>query len=135
MKIARLQRRNGQIFEYDALVLALGMVTNYFNIAGIEEFAYGIKTLEDAEALKKHLHKHIVTTKHLDLNYVVIGGGPTGIELAGALGAYIKYISANHGITKRSIHVDLIEAAPRLAARMPKDISKMIQRQLQEKKT
>ena len=121
---------NGVTFEYEALVLALGVKTNYFHIQGLDEFSYGIKTPADAEALKKHLHQQLCDNEEPDLNYVVIGGGPTGIELAGALPKYIKELMKNHNLPKRKIHVDLIEAAPRLVPRMPKDISKAIARNL-----
>ena len=50
-----------------------------------------------------------------DLNYVVVGGGPTGIELAGALPGYLKHIMKLHGIRGRAVHVDLVEANPRFA--------------------
>lgn len=122
-----------QKVEYDVVVFALGMVTNYFGIPGIEKFAYALKTIDDAERLKKHLHKHIVRTKHPDLNYVVAGGGPTGVELAGVLGDYVKLICDHHGITKQSVHVDLVEAADRLLPRMPKAVSRRVARQLQRK--
>ncbi len=117
-------------FGYEATVIALGVRTNYFGIQGIEEFSYGIKTLAEAERLKAHLHQQLCDDKKPDLNYVVIGGGPTGVELAGALPQYLKQLAKNHGINHRAIHVDLIEAAPRLVPRMPKVISKAIARNL-----
>ncbi len=115
---------------YDSLIIALGVQTNYFNIQGLKEFSYGIKTPNDAEELKVHLHKQLIKDKRPDLNYVVVGGGPTGIELAGALPSYIKQICVQHGLSPRGIHIDLIEAAPRLVPRMPKDISKALAKQL-----
>lgn len=133
----RVQKRvvtsNGEEIDYDYLVLALGVVTNYFNIEGLREFAFGIKTLEDAEELKIHLHQQIIDNRKPDVNYVVVGGGPTGIELAGTLGDYVKYICENHGIRRRAVHVDLVEAGPRLVSRMPKSISRKIARQLRSK--
>ncbi|MES2971573.1 MAG: FAD-dependent oxidoreductase [Patescibacteria group bacterium] len=115
---------------YEALVLALGVQTNYFNIQGLKELSYGIKTTADAEEFKAHLHQQLITDQKLDLNYVVIGGGPTGIELAGVLPSYLRQIAKQHGLPRRAIHVDLIEAAPRLLPRMPKDISRRVARQL-----
>jgi NADH:ubiquinone reductase (H+-translocating) len=122
----------GQILSYEALVLGLGVKTNYFHIEGLDQFSFGIKTPADAEALKKHLHQQLCDENKPDLNYVVIGGGPTGIELAGALPAYIKKIAKQHDLKPRKIHVDLVEAAPRLVPRMPKDISLMIARNLRK---
>ena len=123
---------SNQIFAYEAIVLSLGVKTNYFHIEGLPEFSYGIKTPDDAEALKAHLHKQLCDDQKPDLNYVVIGGGPTGVELAGALPAYIKKIAKQHDLKPRKIHVDLVEAAPRLVPRMPKDISLMIARNLRK---
>lgn len=121
-----------ETYGYDVLILALGMKTNYFGIPGLEELAYGIKTNSEAERLKKHIHKQITENKHPDLNYVVVGGGPTGVELAGVLGDYVKAVCKDHGVSKSSIHVDLVEAAPRLLAMMPKIVSKRVERNLRK---
>lgn len=118
--------------NYDVVIFGLGVQTNYFGIKGLRDYSYGIKTIEDAEELKAHLHKQLVDKHQLDLNYVVIGGGPTGIELAGALPHYLKRIAAQHGITKRDIHVCLVEAAPRLLPRMPRDLSVAVARHLRK---
>jgi len=128
-----LETKLNQKIPYDGLVLALGVKTNYFNIKGLEEFSYGIKSVEDAERLKDHLHRQLIEENKQDINYVVIGGGPTGVELAGALPSYIDKITEKHGMKKKKVHVDLVEAAPRLLPRMPKDISRMIARHLRRK--
>lgn len=122
----------GHNIGYEAVVLALGVQTNYFNIEGLKELSFGIKTPDDAEELKAHLHKQLVDEGKPDTNYVIIGGGPTGVELAGSLIYYLKGMLRNHGIDNRTLHIDLIEAAPRLVPRMPKDISAMIARRLRK---
>lgn len=121
---------DGQQVEYDSIVLALGVVTNYFGIPGLQEYAYGIKSLEEVERFKQHLHQQLIDDRKPDLNYVIIGAGPTGIELAGALPEYLREIMHKHGLPERSVHIDLIEAAPRLLPRMPRDTSRMVQRRL-----
>lgn len=135
--IDRLQKHivtsTGKTFAYDHVIFSLGVITNYFHIPGLEERAFGIKTVEDAEIFKRHLHQQITSNKKPDLNYVVVGGGPTGVELAGVLGDYIRYICRNHGVEQPDIHVDLVESAPRVLARMPRDVSKMVARQLRKK--
>lgn len=122
----------GHNIGYEAVVLALGVQTNYFNIAGLKELSFGIKTPDDAEELKAHLHKQLIDDGKPDSNYVVIGGGPTGIELSGSLIYYLKEMLRSHGMDNRTVHVDLVEAAPRLVPRMPKDISVMIARRLRK---
>lgn len=122
----------GHTLNYDAVILGLGMRTNYFGIKGLEEYSFGIKSLEEAEDLKDHIHRQLTEDKRQDLNYVVVGGGPTGVELAGALPSYIRSVAESHGLADRKVHVDLIEASPRLLPRMPKDISKMVARHLRK---
>jgi NADH dehydrogenase len=120
----------GKTYHYDILIVALGVVTNYFGIKGLAEYSYGIKSLEEANKLKQHIHGQLLEKHRPDLNYIVIGGGPTGVELAGALPAYIKHVMSNHGVKHRAVHVDLVEAAPRLLPRMPKDLSRSVARRL-----
>lgn len=121
---------DGQHYTYDTLVLALGVVTNYFGIQGLEQFSYSIKSVEAAERFKKHLHEQLTDEHRPDLNYVIIGAGPTGIELAGELPHYLHHIMKAHGLERRQVHIDLIEAAPRLLPRLPKDTARMVQRRL-----
>lgn len=117
---------------YDILIVALGSITNYFGIEGLKEFSYGIKSIDEAEELKAHLHQQMLDDKKPDLNYVVVGGGPTGIELAGALPHYLRWIMKHHGIKERKINIELVEAAPRLLPRMPLDLSMAVARQLRK---
>jgi len=118
------------VLAYDRVVLALGVVTNYFGIPGLPEFSFGIKSITEAEDLKRHLHQQITDERKPDLNYVVVGGGPTGIETAGALGLYIREIMKHHGVRDRKVHVDLVEGAPHLMPRMPKSVGRAIERRL-----
>lgn len=127
-KIMRLE--DNTPLQYDKLVLALGVVTNYFGIPGLAEFSYGIKSVGEAEELKRHLHDQIMDEGKPDLNYIVVGGGPTGIELAGSLGTYLRFIMKHHGIKDRKIHIDLVEGNKHLMPRMPKSVGKAIERRL-----
>lgn len=112
-----------KVYSYDMLIVALGVVTNFFGIKGLDKYAYGIKTQEDSRRLREHLHKLLIEKQKPDINYVVIGGGPTGVELAGALPGYIRHIMSRHNLAVRPIHVDLVEAAPRLLPRMTNEYS------------
>jgi len=127
-KVVQLQDKS--VVPYDRVVLALGVVTNYFGIPGLPEFSFGIKSIGEAEELKKHLHQQIIDEHQPDLNYVVVGGGPTGIELAGDLGHYIHHIMKHHGIRDRKVHIDLVENAPHLMPRLPRSVGKAIERRL-----
>lgn len=121
---------SGEVYEFDTLILALGVVTNYFGVPGLAEFSYGIKSAEQVARLKAHLHQQLIDERKPDLNYVIVGGGATGIELAGALPQYLKQLMRSHGIRHRTVHIDLVEAAPRLMPRAPRDVSRMLSRRL-----
>lgn len=127
-KVVELKR--GKTVSYDTLILALGVVTNYFGIKGLEEYSYGIKSIEAIQRFKQHLHTQLQDEHQPDLNYIIVGAGPTGIELAGALPLYLRKLMRNHGIKHKAIHIDLIESQPRLLPRSPKQTSRAVRRQL-----
>jgi len=123
---------DGQALPYDTLVMALGNVTNYFGIKGLPEYSYGIKSTEQAEQFKKHLHEQIAQSGP-DQNYVIIGGGPTGIELAGNLPGYLRRIMKNHGVkAEKPLTITLVEALPTLLPRSPKKISAAVTKRLEK---
>jgi NADH dehydrogenase len=125
-----VQMEDKSVVAYDRLVLGLGVVTNYFGIPGLPEFSFGIKSIAEAEELKQHLHQQIVDEHKPDLNYIVVGGGATGIELAGSLGPYIHHILKQHGVRDRTVHIDLVENAPHLMPRMERSVGRAIERRL-----
>lgn len=131
-KTKTIMTSDGQAYGYDELIISLGVVTNYFGITGLADYSYSIKSQSEVERFKAHLHQQLTDEHRPDLHYVVVGAGPTGIELAGALPGYLKYIMKNHGIAARKVHIDLIEAAPRLLPRMPKDTSRRVGRRLKK---
>src|SRR5690554_1149922 len=55
-----LKLKSGTKVDYDVLILALGNITNYFGIPGMEEYSFGIKSLRDAEEFKRHLHDNML---------------------------------------------------------------------------
>jgi NADH dehydrogenase len=122
--------KDNRSYRYDTAILGLGVTTNYFGIPGMQEYSYSIKSIEEAERFKQHVHKQLADEHQPDPHYVIVGAGPTGIELAGALPQYIREVMAKHDIRHRAVHVDLIEAAPRLLPRMPKDYSRAVAKRL-----
>ena len=116
-KAKTLTTATNLVLDYDSIIFGLGVVTNYFGITGLQEYAYGIKSPEEAERFKAHLHRQMLDDARPDLNYVIVGAGPTGIELAGALPAYLRHIMKEHGLPKRKINITIVEALPRLRPR------------------
>jgi NADH dehydrogenase len=131
-KAKTITTKSGEVYNYDTLLLALGVVTNYFGIRGLPDFSFSIKSQSEVARFKKHLHQQLIDERRPDLNYVIVGAGPTGIELAGALPSYLRTITRNHNLSHRAIHIDLIEAAPRLLPRLPRHTSRAVGRQLRK---
>jgi len=120
--------KKGQ-YKYSQLVLALGSVTTFFGIKGVKEHAFGIKTLDEVKDFQNHIHDEVVEKK-LDKEYFVIGGGPTGVELAAALNEYLQSLVKLYRISGARSKVTLIEAAPRILPRMSKTASRKVTKQL-----
>lgn len=121
---------DGQKIDYDYAVMALGAVTTYLGIDGLGEHSYGLKTFEEIIELKHHIHDNLVNSDSKEQNFVVVGAGPTGVELAGGLGAYLRRIAKKHKIRYPSIKVYLIEAGPRILPQMTDKASRKVQKRL-----
>lgn len=119
-------------YHYDNLVIAIGVVTTYFGIDGMAQHSYGIKTLNEVMAFKEHIRAEILEDKKLDKNYVIVGGGPTGVELAGALQSYLKELADAYMIKNANINITLVEAAPRLLPRSSKTASRKVHKRLEK---
>lgn len=122
----------GHTLHYDGLVICIGVKANYFGIKGLEEYSYSIKSISEAQRFKRHLHDQLTADHKPDLNYVVVGGGPTGVELAATLPQYLLKICQQHGIKSPSIHVDLIEASSRVLPSMRKSMSRRVTKKLKK---
>lgn len=118
---------------YDYLVIALGARTGYFGHPEWEAFAPGLKTLEDARSLRHKVLKAVEKAELCDdpkerrrlLTIAIVGGGPTGVELAGAFTELIHRTIKDgfRRVVAEDIRVVLIEAAPKLLSMFDEDQS------------
>jgi len=124
---------------YDYLVLGLGAEVNFFGVEGAAEHAFPLYTLVDAVRLKDHvLEKWEAADRHPELiedgalNVVVVGGGPTGIETAGALAElYHGVFSKDYpDIAKEKARIRLVEAGPELFPMFKPDIREYTEKAL-----
>ena len=113
-----LHSKKNKTYKYDKLILALGSVTTYFGIQGLDRYSFGIKSEEEIRTLQHHLMKDMSDGKEDETNYVIVGAGPTGVELAGALGEYIMMLREHYNIHKKRVKITLIEAAPKVLPRL-----------------
>ena len=118
--------------EYDYLVLACGSVTNFFGNSSVEEHAYDLKRLTDAERLRNSIlaifeqaiNEHDESLRKELLTFVVVGGGPTGVEFAGALSELIRFVFRKDypSLALSECRVILLEAGPAILSSMPETL-------------
>lgn len=127
----KVEGASGKKYSYDQCILALGVVTTYFGIEGLDVYAYGIKSHDEVMKLKRHIYEDIAIKHHVDKNYVVIGAGPTGVELAAALGSYVRRVCKQFSV-KQTVRIHLIEAAPRILPKMSEEASARVHKRLRK---
>jgi NADH dehydrogenase len=125
---------------YDYLVLALGGVTSYFGHPEWEPLAPGLKSLDDAIRIRRHILLAFEKAEtELDakahdrlMTIVVVGGGPTGVELAGAFAELARHVlkSDFRRIDPAQARIILMEAGPRILAHLSPELSATAQQQL-----
>jgi NADH dehydrogenase len=131
---------SGTNVPYGRLVIATGATHSYFGHDDWEGFAPGLKTIEDARRIRSHLllafeqaemSRDPAEQKRL-MTIAVIGGGPTGVELAGSIAELARYTLAKdfHRIRAESATVLLLEAGPRLLAAFPEALADYAQAKL-----
>ena len=123
---------SGRTYKYDELIMALGSVTTYFGIEGLDTYAFGIKSEAEIRKLQRHIITDMSDGVEDEKQYVIIGAGPTGVELAGALGEYLRVLRKHFGITKKTMKISLIEAAPRVLPRLSERSSRLATKQLKK---
>jgi len=121
---------SGATHTYQTLVLALGSVTTYFGIEGLDHYAYGIKSYEEITRLKQHLLREFSTANGADSHFLIVGAGPTGVELASSLGTYLKHLKKKFKTAQPRVSINIIEAAPRVLPRMSEAASKKVEARL-----
>lgn len=128
----QLTGKSGTIYQYETLIFALGNVTTYFGIEGLDTYAFGIKSHEEIMELKAHIHDELLQRATEPKHFVIIGAGPTGVELASTFSGYIDEQKKKLNVTTPYV-VDVIEAAPRVLPRMSERVSNRVTHHLQKR--
>jgi NADH dehydrogenase len=131
---------DGSILSYDYLILAAGARHSYFGRDDWEILAPGLKSLEDADEIRRRVllaferaeREPDATRRHEHLTFVVVGGGATGVEVAGALAEIRSYALRRdfRRIDPREATVMLLEGGPRILPTYPPELSQRAKEQL-----
>jgi NADH:ubiquinone reductase (H+-translocating) len=136
----RVETASGTALAYDWLVLAAGSRTNFFGLGEVARNAIGLKDLPDAMTLRNHVLGCFEATllesdpdrRRAWLTFVVVGGGPTGVEFAGALSELFRLVLARDfpDLDVGQSRVVLLEALDRLLPAFPPELGRYAEREL-----
>ena len=139
----RYIRSNGSVIAYDYLVLSVGGQTNFFGLHDVEENGFQLKSIENATGTRNHLLRMFErASREVDpdvrkalLTFVVVGGGPTGVETAGALAELITHVMTKDypQMNLNEVRVLLIEATGTVMPAYPDGLRKATVRLLEGK--
>lgn len=137
-------KMNGSVIAYDYLVIAAGARTNFFGFDMLEKHGLQLKDLETAVTTRNHLlsmfeqasHEADPEKRKAKLTFVIVGGGPTGVETAGALAELITHVMRKDfpRLNLTEAQVILLEAGPYLIAPYPDELRQATLRLLRNKK-
>jgi len=129
---------SSELLKFDHLIVALGSVSADFGIPGVKEFTLGMKTVSEALTIRAEIMRRFEDLCRFEddtkLSITVVGGGPTGVEMAGAIAELIRGpLKSDQANAAAHINITLIEAGPRLlppfapslSARTKKDLEKL----------
>jgi NADH dehydrogenase len=129
---------SSELLKFDHLIVALGSVSADFGIPGVKEFTLGMKTVSEALTIRAEIMRRFEDLCRFEddtkLSITVVGGGPTGVEMAGAIAELIRGpLKSDQANAASHINITLIEAGPRLlppfapslSARTKKDLEKL----------
>jgi NADH:ubiquinone reductase (H+-translocating) len=136
----RVHLKTGVELEYDYLIIATGSTHSYFGKDEWARLAPGLKTIEDATEIRRRVllafelaeRQMMESGTHPPLNFVIVGGGPTGVELAGAISDIAKlYMSKDfRHIDPSMAQVLILEGSPNILAAYPADLQRKAGEQL-----
>jgi NADH:ubiquinone reductase (H+-translocating) len=128
--------------EYDYLILAAGSITNFFGMDTVKRYGYDLKYLSDAVMLRSHIlyaferaaQRQNLPEREALLTFVIVGGGPTGIEFAGALSELIHHVLSKDypELQVKDARIILVEAGGSLLLTFPKKLQDYARMRLQQ---
>ncbi|MFH5831467.1 NAD(P)/FAD-dependent oxidoreductase [Halalkalibaculum sp. DA384] len=137
-----LELKDGRTFEFDSLVVAPGAQYNYFGNDHWADNAPGLKSISDALEVRERILLSLEEAEQIDdpklrepfLTYVIIGGGPTGVEMAGAIAEIAKrnMMRDYQNFSKNESRIFLVEAGPQILNGFPKSLAEKARQSLED---
>jgi NADH dehydrogenase len=134
--------KTGAELDYDYLIVASGSTHSYFGHDQWSKLAPGLKTVEDATEIRRRVllafelaeRQMMESGEHPPLTFVIVGGGPTGVELAGAISDIARLYMRNNfrHINTREAKVLILEGSPHVLGMYPPDLQAKARKQLQD---
>jgi NADH:ubiquinone reductase (H+-translocating) len=138
---SRMVHTTRQSVPYDYLIMSFGSTTDYYGIPGAADFAFPLKTLEDGAAIRNHFLSRLERAAHEKdrarreclLSFVIVGGGPTGVEYAGALAELVYGPVARDypELDIKEVSITVLEGASRLLGAMPEAVGEYARKRLE----
>jgi len=128
---------SSEVLKYDHLIVALGSVSADFGIPGVNEHALGMKTVHEALTIRAEIMRRFEDLCRFEddtkLSISVIGGGPTGVEMAGAIAELIRGpLKSDKADAAANINISIIEAGPRLLPTFAPSLSERTKKDLEK---
>ncbi|MEX1997955.1 MAG: FAD-dependent oxidoreductase [Candidatus Andersenbacteria bacterium] len=131
--------RDATALSYDLLVVALGAHVATYGVPGVQEFAFGVKTLHEALELRHHIVRHFLMAKKLPpektgglLSFVVVGAGAAGVETAAELAGQVYKLCTKYGVALSCPRVSLVEAGEDILPGVAEPVRKFARTRLQK---
>ncbi len=129
---------DGRVLAGDHLLFALGSTTSYHGIEGAQEHSLTMKTLEDARRVCTMAQRNVrqaalesdADKRKLLLNFIVAGGGYTGVETMAAINDLVRYTAGQQGLAADELSLTLVETSERLMSEMPESLATYSEEQL-----
>ena len=131
-EVKELKGLSGETYSYDAVVFGIGYEKEYFNTKGAREHTESMYAMQDALALRNRLRDLFVDRAGKQCDIVVVGAGPTGIELAGDIAAMAEIVAKQFESKPAKPSVTVVDRADRVLPMLEKNASKAAEKRLKE---
>lgn len=113
-KKQRIASLTGNIYPYDKAIFALGSTINYFGIQGLKQHTFAMQDIPHTIKLRKQLVELFTTPKSTPVRIAIVGAGASGVELAGELPNFARFIAKKHGLKPPRVKIMLVDGAERI---------------------